>query len=118
MLDERFYYYWEETEWCVRTAKAGWRLVNVPTARLWHKGVKRDYHPSANVTYYNTRNRLLLLSKHRAPMRAWIVAGTQTTRTLVSFSVRAKWRHLHAHRDAMWQGVTDFLTGRLGVRGL
>ena len=58
MLDERFFYYWEETEWCLRARKAGWRIVHVPTAKLWHKGVQRDYQPKPSVTYYNTRNRL------------------------------------------------------------
>src|SRR5258708_2254210 len=32
MLDERFYYYWEETEWCLRARQHGWRIVHVPTA--------------------------------------------------------------------------------------
>jgi len=116
MLDERFYYYWEETEWCVRAREAGWRIVNAPAARLWHKGVRRDYRPGPNVTYYNTRNRLLLLSTHRAAPTVWLVAWTQTIRTLLSLSVRPKWRNLRNHRDAMWQGVLDFLAGRLGAR--
>lgn len=116
MLDERFYYYWEETEWCVRAKKAGWRIVNAPAARLWHKGVRRDYRPGANVSYYNTRNRLLLLSIHHPPMRVWLVVWFQTARTLLSLSIRPKWRKLHAHRDAMWQGVVDFLAGRSGIR--
>ena len=68
MLDQRFFYYWEETEWCVRTKKAGWRIVHVPQAKLWHKGVQRDYKPSPSVTYYSTRNRLMMLAKHHAPL--------------------------------------------------
>jgi GT2 family glycosyltransferase len=116
LLNERFYYYWEETEWCVRARRAGWRVVNVATARLWHKGVTRDYRPSTNVAYYNTRNRLLLLSIHRAPLRVWAIAGAQTLRTLISLTVRPKWRHAHAHRDAVWQGLRDFLSGRWGAR--
>ena len=51
-------------------AEAGWRIVHVPAAKVWHKGVQRDYRPKPSVTYYSTRNRLLLLRTHRAPIAA------------------------------------------------
>ena len=51
LLDERFFIYWDETEWCVRAGKAGWRIVHVPAAKVWHKGVQRDYRPKPYVTY-------------------------------------------------------------------
>lgn len=114
MLDERFFYYWEETEWCVRAGKAGWRLVNVPAAKLWHKGVQRDYRPGPSVSYYNTRNRFMMLSKHHAPVGAWASAWTQTLRTLTSYTLRPKWQSKRAHRDAIWRGTRDFLSGRDG----
>jgi len=37
MLDERFFNYFEETEWCVRIRRSGYRIVNAPNARIWHK---------------------------------------------------------------------------------
>ena len=113
-LDERFYIYWEETEWCMRARKAGWRIMHAPAARMWHKGVRRDYQPKPSVTYYSTRNRLLMLLIHRAPPRAWVVAWAQLVRTLVSWSVRPKWRSKRDHRNAMWRGMTDFLSARWG----
>ncbi len=64
-IDARFFYYLEEFEWCIRASEAGWKIVHVPQAKLWHKGVQRDYHPKPSVSYYSTRNRFLLLSKHR-----------------------------------------------------
>lgn len=115
-LDERFFYYWEETEWCVRARRAGWRIVLVPRAKLWHKGVQRDYRPKPAVTYYNTRNRFLLLQKHHAPLLIRTYAWTQTLRTLVSWSIKPRWRTQRGHRDAMWQGTRDFLSGRWGER--
>jgi GT2 family glycosyltransferase len=113
-LDPRFFYYWEETEWCLRASKAGWRVVHVPQARLWHKGVQRNYVAKPAVMYYGTRNRLLMYAKHRAPLGAWAKVWLQTARTLVSWTVRPKWRSMRAHRDAMWLGMTDFLRGRWG----
>jgi GT2 family glycosyltransferase len=114
MLDERFYYYWEETEWCIRTRKAGWDILHVPYAKLWHKGVQRDYRPAPSVTYYNTRNRLLALAKHHAPLRVWMSTWWQTFKTLASWTIRPIWRSKRAHRDAMWHGVRDFLAQSWG----
>jgi GT2 family glycosyltransferase len=114
MLDERFYYYWEETEWCIRARKNGWDIVHVPSAKLWHKGVQRDYHPTPSVTYYDTRNRLLALAKHQAPLRIWICTWWQTAKTLASWTIRPMWRSKRAHRDAMWRGIKDFLAQSWG----
>lgn len=115
-IDERFFIYWEETEWCVRAARAGWKIVHVPQAEIWHKGVQRDYRPRPDVTYYSTRNRLLMLSIHDAPLAARCVAWAQIGRTLISWTLKPRWRHKREHRDAMWQGATDFLRGRVGQR--
>ncbi len=114
MIDPRYFYFWEETEWCLRAKAAGWRVVHVPQAKLWHKGVQRDYRPSPSVTYYATRNRLLTLAKHKAPavvrMRLWF----QIARTLASWTLKPRWRGMRQHRTAMWRGASDFVLGRWG----
>jgi GT2 family glycosyltransferase len=114
MLDPKFFYYWEETEWCLRTSEVGWRIVHVPQAQIWHKGVQRDYHPSPTVTYYSTRNRLLMLAKHHASLRIWLFAWFQIVRTLTSWSIKPKWNSKKDHRNAMWRGIVDFLRHRWG----
>ncbi len=113
-LDERFFYYWEETEWCLRTTRHGWRIMHIPAAQLWHKGVQRDYQPKPMVSYYNTRNHFLMMQKHHAPLTAWIYTWGQLLRTLTSYAIRPKWRHKAEHRDAMWRGIVDFLQQRHG----
>ena len=115
-LDERFFYYFEETEWCVRATRHGWKIVQEPRARLWHKGVQRNYQPGPSVTYYNTRNHFLMMSLHHAPPAAWAGAWFQTIRTLTSWTIKPRWRHMRTHRDALWQGTVDFLRGRWGMR--
>jgi GT2 family glycosyltransferase len=37
LLDEKFFMYYEETEWCVRARRAGFDILHVPTAMVWHK---------------------------------------------------------------------------------
>ena len=115
MFDARFFIYAEEEEWCLRAKKAGWRLMHVPQAKLWHKGVKRDYNPKPSVIYYMTRNHFLLLAKHRAPLSAWVVRWADTLRTLTSWTIKPKWRCKRQYRDAMWRGTVDFLRQRWGM---
>jgi len=115
-LDERFFYYWEEVDWCLRAREAGWRILHVPRARLWHKGVQRDYRPGPSVIYYNTRNRFLILAKHGAPAFAWAFAWWQVLRTLARWTLRPAYRPMREHRDAMWRGVVDFLGRRWGAK--
>ncbi len=119
MLDERFFYYFEETEWCVRTQKRGWKILFVPQAKIWHKGVQVNYQPGPNVTYYATRNHFLLMAKHHAPWYAWgYTLFVDFLRPLTSWSIRPKWRSKREHRDAMWQGAMDFIRKRWGMRTL
>ena len=115
MLDASFFIYWEETEWCIRISRNGWKIVHVPQAKIWHKGVQRDYQPKPSFTYYGTRNQLLTLSKHKAPLGVQNFCNwMQIARTLVSWSVKPKWKDKREHRNAMWKGVVDFLQDRRG----
>ena len=37
LLDDGFFIYAEDADWSLRARAAGFRLLFVPTARLWHK---------------------------------------------------------------------------------
>lgn len=37
MLDERYFCYWEETDFCFRAKSAGYKVAYVPEAKIWHK---------------------------------------------------------------------------------
>jgi GT2 family glycosyltransferase len=114
-LDERFFMYWEETEWCLRAKRGGFRVVHAPEARLWHKGVRRDYRPAPYVTYYMTRNRFLFLQKQRAPGAAWRDAWFTTLRTLAAFTLKEEWREIKAEeRTMMRRALRDYWVNRWG----
>jgi GT2 family glycosyltransferase len=116
LIDERFFYYQEEIEWCLRARSSGWKILHVPQAKLWHKGVQREYSPSANVTYYKIRNRFLLIKKHHAPLHVLAAAWTGTIRTLMSWTLNPRWRSKRDHRDAMVAGIRDYWAQRWGKR--
>ena len=114
LIDDRFFYYWDETEWCMRMHDNGWKVILVPSAKIWHKGVTVNHQPKPTVTYYATRNRLHTLAKHHAPISVWAFAWAQLLRTLTSWTIKPRWRYMRDHRNAMWYGIVDFLHGRWG----
>ena len=115
-FDERFFYYNEETDLCYRLHKQGWKLLIAPKAKLWHKGVQRNYSPSASISYYYLRNQLLFLKKNHAPLSVRLYNWGYFLRTVLSWSVKPKWKHMKLHRDAMLDGMRDYLLGHWGKR--
>lgn len=113
-LDARFFSYVEEVDWCLRARRAGYRIVHVPGAKLWHKRTERADGPAPHVTYYMYRNHLLLLSKHHAGLLPRVVAWIRAVCTLISWSLRPKWRSKRPHRDALARALIDFTLNRVG----
>jgi len=117
LLDERFFAYYEEAEWCVRAVRAGYKIVHVPLARMWHKISPSARTDSWPVQYYMTRNRLLFLKATGAGPRAWLhTLIVEYLRTLISWTLRPRWRGKRAQRSAMVQGIVDAFGGRWGAR--
>jgi GT2 family glycosyltransferase len=113
LLDERFFAYYEEAEWCVRARRAGFKVIHVPRAKVWHKIPLDARDSSPLVHYYMTRNRLLFLKATGASWRVWgHVLLTEYLRTLISWSVRTRWQHKRPHRNAMIQAIADAGRGR------
>jgi len=75
VLDESFYLYWEDVDYAMRVKHAGYRVVSVADAKIWHKkgtpfksiyklfieGSKLYQSPIA--TYYQSRNRFKFIRK-------------------------------------------------------
>lgn len=64
MLDDSFFAYWEETDLCMRSRKAGYRVAFVPESKIWHKISATTNKISGLQLYYMTRNKLLFMKKH------------------------------------------------------
>ncbi len=114
LLDERFFMYYEETEWSVRVARAGFRIVHVPAAKLWHKIPLDARFDKEYLAYYMTRNRLLFLRATGASLRTWLDALVlQDLRTYASLCLRPRWRTRRG-RVGMRLAWIDFWRGRFG----
>jgi GT2 family glycosyltransferase len=115
-LDERFFAYYEETEWCVRIHRTGYRILHVPEAKIWHKIPFQDGRAQSPIVhYYMKRNRLLFLKATGVGIGAWIhTLLMEYARTLSSWTLRPKWRGKRAQRRAMVWAIADACRGKWG----
>lgn len=65
LLDDRFFLFYEETDWILRAKRAGYRMLYAPKARIWHKvSASVGGHQSPLMLYYMIRNNPLLMRKN------------------------------------------------------
>lgn len=64
LLDERYFIYAEDADWCLRARAAGFPLLFVPTARLWHKVSASSGAASPWKIYQRTRANLTMFARH------------------------------------------------------
>lgn len=65
-MDERFFFFLEETDFCLRARQAGFATVHLPQVRVWHgqgQTAKQD-QPAARIEYW--RSRYAYFAKHRS----------------------------------------------------
>ncbi|WFE25230.1 glycosyltransferase family 2 protein [Solwaraspora sp. WMMD791] len=58
LLSEDYFLYYEETDYCLRAQRAGWRTVLAPRARTWHYKRSAGKPPPPHYVYYMCRNRV------------------------------------------------------------
>ena len=68
LLDEKYFMYWEDVDWCFNGREAGYKSIYSSKAKIWHK-----YGTSSQnyfKTYYHNRNRIYFQRKH-APKKQY-----------------------------------------------
>ena len=64
LLDESYYIYAEDADWCLRARAAGLHLLFVPTARLWHEVSASSGAASPWKIYHRLRANAALFARH------------------------------------------------------
>jgi len=55
-FDERYFFFFEETDWAYRMRLAGWKVYHVPTARIYHlQGQSIGPNVAARIEFYRSR---------------------------------------------------------------
>src|SRR2546427_1371116 len=113
LLDPEYFAYWEEVDFCFRVRAAGFRVVMVPKASVWHKvGASTSSFPFLRL-YLLVRNRLLFMRKnasfrHRASFVYVFVFDFFALLwylTIKYHSVSGVKMALRAHVAAIWWNV-------------
>ena len=56
LFDERYHFFFEETDWAYRMRRAGWKVLHVPTAFIYHlqgQTIGRNLH--SRIAFYRSR---------------------------------------------------------------
>ncbi len=122
-LDPAYFIYFDETDFCVRARRAGYRLVLAPRARLLHKVSGAMGSGSANFWFHFTRSRVIFLRKHasalqKATAAAWFLL-VDVPRMNVHFLRRGKLDCFGPFFRAIGEGLRYPVAGdgtRTGIR--
>lgn len=69
-LNEEYFMYVEDVEYCMKLQKAGYRLLYNPNSRIYHK-VNASSGNSSFSQYYSVRNKLLLIQQNFEKPQKW-----------------------------------------------
>jgi GT2 family glycosyltransferase len=102
-LDERFFFFFEETDFCLQVYRAGLRVMHLPDIRVWHDQgqTAKQISAAARIEYW--RSRYAYFRKHRGTgMRLVLRAGLGARLlvdtlgsgllTLLTFGCSGRWR--------------------------
>jgi GT2 family glycosyltransferase len=102
LLDEGFFLCWEETEFCIRLRKRGWRLAAAPSSRVLHKVSASTGGDRLIVDRYSTASGLRILRLHSAVphLAMFLYLSMRFVRRLLRFQL--------APCRSVWAGVQDY----------
>jgi GT2 family glycosyltransferase len=113
LFDPRFYLYYEDLDLCLRLKASGFRLLTVPSAKIWHKVSGSSGLVSPLRTYHMARSSVLFFRKHaRGVQRPAILAyrSGSAARKSADWLSRGDTRSLRAYFRGLshgWHGVLD-----------
>jgi len=113
LFDENYFLYTEDTDFCIRAVKAGYKIYLTPGSKIFHKvnmSTKGSY--STLPLYYTTRNRLYFAKKNFP--KFYFITVTYIFLTMILKSIKwiltGKLKNIAAVQKAFY----DFFFGKMG----
>jgi GT2 family glycosyltransferase len=102
LLDEGFFLYWEDTEFCLRLQNNGWRIAAAANSRVLHKVNASARGNGLILDRYHTASGLRILRLHSPvpQLASFIFLTVRFTRRLL--------RLQFARCASVWKGVQDY----------
>ncbi len=72
VMDERFFMYAEETDWCYRFRKAGWKVLFTPAGEIIHLGGQSSRRVRVEMTVQLRLSILQFVQKHHGRLYHWL----------------------------------------------
>lgn len=63
-LNTDYFAYWDDTELCIRVKEAGYKVLCIPKAKIWHKGLSTTKKTSGFYEYHMARNMFWFMKQH------------------------------------------------------
>lgn len=120
LLDESYFLYFEETDWCLKVHQAGYRILAVPGSLVWHKVSATLGTTSPVIDYYMLRNHLHLIQRHWSGVRRpYLLLRTalRNLATIAAYTVKTHQGKRIPHRNARVLALRDAALGRWGRMG-
>ncbi|MCS7090302.1 MAG: glycosyltransferase family 2 protein [Verrucomicrobiota bacterium] len=112
-FEEKLVFYSEDADLCLRFRAAGYRVVYLPQAKMWHKTSTTLAKNRPVQLYYSTRNNLYVLRQHRIglyPWTLWSYLSLVCPAKMMLFLCMGRWRNA----QGIWRGIQDWRRGRFG----
>lgn len=113
LLDERFFLYWEDADWCFRARARGFRCLVVPDSRIWHKiSLSSGGEDSPVKVYYKILGQLLFSDRYAPRVKSRLLAGfaRDIVWLLLKSGAPDRWKKAWAYITA----IADHYSGRRG----
>src|SRR5437763_4253918 len=115
-MDERYFLYLEDTDWCIRAARRGVETWFVPEAEVRHEVSRTLRSPklATHVRYYSHRNQYRLALRYSSPLAKPLVV-LDALLTLLKAAIRSLLssdKRKDSYYHARTRAVLDFLRGR------
>ena len=88
-MDERYFMYFDDTDFCVRALEKGVKILYVPTAVMWHKVSSSSGGEKSKICqYYIQRNLLYFMDKYRKKIEEdkWNYIRTRIKYIIMNYS--------------------------------
>ena len=115
MFDQAYFFSFEDIELCLRARRAGFDVLCVPEAVVYHEGAGSIGRRSADRVYYATRNHLRLAnSAHAGPRAGWLRGGLIVGLNAGYVMLSGETPRIRG-LGAVARGVWHYLGGRYGA---
>ena len=69
LIDNSYYLYYEDTDFCIRTLKEGFKVVFTPYSKIWHKTSVTSRKTTGLREFYSFRNLFLFMNRYSSKIQ-------------------------------------------------